>query len=84
MFNLNSSPDARLSKVASTLGWRAKFHGESPDSWPIAALYNSLGEYVGLVCVMHNALVTRGEWDLNATRSLSPLRKAYIQTSAAT
>ncbi len=70
---------SRLSAVAASLGWRATFHGVTPDSWPIAALYDTLGEYVGMVHVVHNTLVTRGTWDLNATRSLSPLRKAYAE-----
>ncbi len=67
----------RLASVATALGWRVKFHGVTSDSWPIAALYDSGGEYVGLVHVMHNALVTRGAWDLSATRNLSLLRRAY-------
>ncbi len=77
MPNPKLSPSARLLEVATEQGWRAKLHGESPDGWPMAALYDSLGEYVGLVCVMHNALITHGEWDLNSTRSFSRLRKAY-------
>ncbi len=70
---------ARLSASAVSIGWRVALHGVTSDSWPIAALYDTLGEYVGLVHVVHNSLVTRGPWDLDAMRSLVPLRKVYAQ-----